>query len=293
VLKTRSYILLALAMCSWGAANPLADIALREMSVSHMLLTEIGAGLVVLSLFAVVRGLNFRISWKWAALLGILQPGLTFLFGNIGYVTGTVVTGLIIMASEVLLLAVFGVLFLRERINGFETIAIIVGFSGALLVGWSATNEGLGTISSALAFLLAATCAAGYSIAIRYYALKFPDSDMFHLTWAQTFITFLLILISLPLTSNLFETASFSSYSSLTIFSAIGSGIFGVAIPFVLYAEASRVVPARHAAIGLNIIPVVGISIGAALGLGLPTGLQYLGGFLVLASLFALSRRES
>jgi drug/metabolite transporter (DMT)-like permease len=293
VLKTRSYILLALAMCSWGAANPLADIALREMSVSHMLLTEIGAGLVALSLIALVRGLNFKISWKWALLLGVLQPGLTFLFGNIGYVTGTVVTGLIIMASEVLLLALFGVLFLRERINGYETLAIIIGFSGALLVGWSATNEGLGTVTSALAFLLAATCAAGYSIAIRYYAIKFPDTDMFHLTWAQTFVTFLLILVSMPITSGLFESAEFSTYSSTTLLAALGSGLFGVAIPFVLYAEASKVVPARHAAIGLNIIPVVGISIGAALGLGLPTGLQYVGGFLVLASLFALSRRNT
>lgn len=293
MLQTRSYILLALAMCSWGAANPLADIALREMSVSHMLLTEIGAGLLVLSAFAVVRGLNFRISWKWAALLGILQPGLTFLFGNIGYVTGTVVTGLIIMASEVLLLALFGVLFLRERINGFESLAIIIGFSGALLVGWSATNEGLGTVTSALAFLLAASCAAGYSIAIRYYAVKFPETDMFHLTWAQTFVTFLLIVISMPLTSRFFESSSFTDYSTTTAIAAIGSGIFGVAIPFVLYAEASKAVPARHAAIGLNIIPVVGISIGALLGLGLPTPLQYVGGFLVLASLFALSRRET
>ncbi len=280
-------------MCSWGAANPLADIALREMSVSHMLMVEIGAGLVVLSVIAIFRGLSFKINWKWAALLGILQPGLTFLFGNIGYVTGTVVTGLIIMASEVLILALFGILFLRERITGFETFAIVVGFSGALLVGWSATNEGLGTLTSALAFLLAATCAAGYSIAIRYFAVKFPDTDMFHLTWAQTLITFLLILVSMPITSNLFESVEFSSYATSTIIAAIGSGIFGVAIPFVLYAEASKVVPARHAAIGLNIIPVVGISIGIFLGLGLPTSLQYVGGFLVLASLFALSRRES
>lgn len=288
--KRSAYLLLLLAMISWGCANPFSDIAMEHFLPAHMLVVEVGAGALVLTVIALVRRIRFSFSWKWAFILGLLEPGLTYYFGNVGYASGTVVTGLIIMSSEVLMLALLGWLILKEKIGWIEAIAIAVGFAGALLVGWAASNAGLGDIWSGLAFAMAALCAAGYAIAVRFFTLKNPHTDVFAITWGQTVIAVMLGFFILPFTTDLGQTSEIvSSLPAQAWWAAIGAGIFGVAIPFLLFAEAARHVPARHAAISLNVIPVVGICLGAVLGRGLPTPLQYAGGALVLISLFALT----
>jgi hypothetical protein len=276
-------------MLSWGVANPLSDIAMETLDVSHMLLLEVGAGAAVLSGIAVIRRSRLRFSWRWAVLLGLLEPGLTYLFGNIGYASGTVTVGLIIMSAETLILALLARVLLKEIIVRREYVAIVVGFVGAATVGWSGQMDGSTSIAAAFAFLIAATAAAGYALAIRAYTTKYSDVDVFSLTWAQTIVSLSLALLLLP-------TASAPLMSVLTVdvhtLAALGAGLFGVAIPFWLFAKAAALVPSRHAAIALNIIPVVGISIGALLGRGIPTPVQFLGGSLVILSLMALTQRE-
>ncbi len=286
------YLLLMSSMVSWGFANPLSDIAMDELAVGHMLVIEVGVGAFVLSLIAAFTGNWRKFPWKWALILGFLEPGLTYLFGNLGYAEGTVVTGLIIMSSETLMLAVLGWLLLREKITRTSAVAIAVGFSGAVLVGWSAQSSGLGSTASALYFFIAAAAAAGYAIYVRHISLIEPNVDAFALTLGQTIIAFGLALIALPFTVQDKGIFNFSGYSSTALIAAVGAGIFGVAIPFWLFARAAAIVPARHAAIALNIIPVVGISLGALLGRGLPTTLQFIGGALVIASLMALTRDD-
>ena len=288
-VSTRAYVLLALSMLSWGVANPLSDIAMETLDVSHMLLLEVGAGAVALSIIALLRRTRLSFSWRWALLLGLLEPGLTYLFGNLGYATGTVTVGLIIMSAETLILALLARAVLKEFINGREYIAIAIGFLGAAAVGWSGQVDGSTSFSAALFFLIAATAAAGYALAIRIYTTRNPDVDVFALTWAQTLVSLALALLLLPTASTPLGTLT---QLDVHVAAALGAGVFGVAIPFWLFASAATLVPSRHAAIALNIIPVVGISIGALLGRGIPTAWQFFGGALVIVSLMALSQRE-
>lgn len=284
--NVRAYVFLALSMVSWGFANPLSDIAMESLTVGQMLLIEVGVGFIIFSAMAVVRRRKLVFSWKWAALLGLLEPGLTYIFGNIGYATGTVTVGLIIMSAETLILALLARLFLKEKIAALESVAIATGFAGALLVGWTGVAL-TGTALGSVAFLLAATAAAGYAIAIRIYSMRQPGFDAFALTWAQMAVSLVMAMLIFGGSGANFDVDATAAIA------AAGAGIFGVAIPFLLFAKAAAVVPARHAAIALNIIPVVGISLGALLGRGVPTPLQYAGGALVIASLLALSLRES
>jgi len=289
--KRRAYLLLIASMVSWGFANPLSDIAMDYFTPGHMVVVEVGAGAIVLSIIGIARRMKLQISWKWALIFGALEPGLTYLFGNIGYATGTVVTGLIIMSSEVLMLAVLGRLILHEKITPTEGLAIVVGVSGAILVGWAATNDGVGNVWSGFAFAMAALCAAGYAIAVRFFSTKYPTADSFAITWGQTLVALALGIITLPVTLAIpGDGLALSAIPAVGWLAAVGAGIFGVAIPFVLFAQAANQVPSRHAAIALNVIPVVGITLGAVLGRGLPTPMQYVGGALVLASLAAMTK---
>ena len=77
----------------------------------------------------------------------------------------------------------------------------------------------------------------------------------------------------------------------LAIMAAI-AGLFGVAIPFLLFNYASSLVPTKYSALALNAIPVVGIGFGALLGRGVPTPLQALGGLIVVVSLYVGTREK-
>ena len=194
------------------------------------------------------------------------------------------------MQSEVIFLAIFGWLFARERISWSDAAGIALGCTGAVVVGWSANASGVGDLRSTLAFVLAALSTAGYGVIARRFAVDFPEEKFFGVVWMQTLVSLLLATVLWPLTNT--WAAHDLQPSPIGVVAGMAAGIFGVTIPFILYTYASKIVPAKHAAISLNIIPIAGISIGALMGRGLPTSLQYLGGALVLASLFALARHE-
>ena len=244
---------------------------------------------MVLSLFFKKRWR--ALPWKAVAVLGLLQPGLTYFFGNLGYSSGTVSTGLIIMSSEVLLLALFGWWFLREQLQQKEIIALIIGFSGAVIAGYSAQQESTGSQLSNLYFALAAAAAAGYAVVIRKLAVEDSEIDVVGLAWGQAIVSFMFAAFTYPITTSL-DTGTYD-FAIIGYLAAIGSGIFGVALPFVWYAKAAVSVSTGHAAIGLNLIPVFGIAIGILIGRGLPTQLQLLGGIMVLASVFAIQSRNT
>ena len=274
-------------MLSWGCANPLSDLALESLDVWQMTAIEIAVGFSALSVIAVLRQRPVRLSWKWAIVLGLLEPGLTYFFGNVGYESGTVAVGLIIMSSETLMLALLGWLLLHEKISTVEKVAIAVGCAGAVLVGWNGVTTSTGSVSGSVAFFLAAAAAAGYAIAIRRYMTLAPDADIFALTWGQALISMILATAGFAVSGSQLPAATEPG-----VLAAAGAGVFGVAIPFLLFARASEHVPARHAAIALNIIPVVGISIGALMGRGIPTPVQIIGGVIVIGSLMAFNQRE-
>lgn len=282
------YIYLVLAMLAWGFSNPFSDLALEHIPLGQMFLIEIGTGVLVLSLF--FKKAWRQLPWRAIAVLGLLQPGLTYFFGNLGYTSGTVSTGLIIMSSEVLLLAIFGWLWLKEKLNLREALALLIGFSGAVIAGYSATTDADGSVWSNLYFGLAATAAAGYAVVIRKLAVDDAKIDVVGLAWGQALVSFGLALATFPITTSL-DTGTYD-YAAIGFVAAIGSGIFGVALPFVWYARAAVTVSTGHAAVSLNLIPIFGIAIGAVLGRGLPTSLQLLGGLLVFASVFAIQNQS-
>ncbi|MEY3407023.1 MAG: hypothetical protein RL038_84 [Actinomycetota bacterium] len=285
---TKPYVYLILAMLAWGFSNPFSDLALEHLPIGWMFLVELGTGFIVLSFF--FRRTWLQLPWKAVAALGLLQPGLTYFFGNLGYASGTVATGLIIMSSEVLLLAIFGWWFLRESLRPKELFALLVGFGGAVIAGYSAQANSIGSLWSNLFFAFAAIAAAGYSVLIRKLALEDQNLDAVGLAWGQAFVAFLFAALTFPVTTTL--TSGEFDFALVGYLAAAGSGVFGVALPFVWYAKAAVSVSTGHAAIGLNLIAVFGILIGALIGRGLPTPLQVVGGALVLLSVFATEQRQ-
>jgi drug/metabolite transporter (DMT)-like permease len=286
-ISTRGLVALIASMLSWGMANPLADMALDAFSITQLLLLEISIGFAFVALYVLIKVRKLKLRWKIALALGLLEPGFTYLFGNIGYANGTVSTGLIVMSTEVFFVVIIGALFLREKISGRIAISIIVGFFGVLLAVSGVSNSGVDNWLGVSAFIAAAIAASLYVIVARVYATQ---NNVVDLVFGQLLVGTVFALIIFFGTNSNFNNASSIELKYWVV--AVLAGLFGVAIPFLLFNYASSLVPTRYSALALNAIPVVGIGFGALIGRGLPTPIQAIGGLIVVVSLYVGTRQK-
>jgi drug/metabolite transporter (DMT)-like permease len=286
-ISTRGLVALIASMLSWGMANPLADMALDAFSITQLLLLEISIGFAFVALYVLIKVRKLKLRWKIALALGLLEPGFTYLFGNIGYANGTVSTGLIVMSTEVFFVVIIGALFLREKISGRIAISIVVGFFGVLLAVSGVSNSGVDNWLGVSAFMAAAVAASLYVIVARVYATQ---NNVVDLVFGQLLVGTVFALIIFFGTNSNFNNASSIEFKYWLV--AVLAGLFGVAIPFLLFNYASSLVPTRYSALALNAIPVVGIGFGALIGRGLPTPIQAIGGLIVVVSLYVGTRQK-
>ena len=301
LLANKYLFAMVLAMVGWGVANPIGDIAIEFIDPISFFVIEIVSGLFLFFIVALVvpslRKAIRQVPWRIALPFGLIQPGLAYLLGNIGWQYGTVTTGAILMSSEVIFLAIGGALFLREKLNAWSVIALLIGVSGAIIVGiagQSSNPETAGqtvyilgfTFSAgavgAAAFLGVGLCGAIYGLLMR--RLK-SDVNTIALTLGQmTSASFLSVVVLLVTQTDIPTPQSVGPY----FYMAILGGIVGTTLPFLLFNFAAPNLTTKQTALTLNIIPVVAILSGALVGRGLPVGAQYLGIVLVLISLLAL-----
>ena len=302
MLRANKYLVaMMLAMVSWGIGNPIADIAIEFIDPVSFFVIEIVSGLLLFFVVALVvpslRTAIRQVPWKLALPFGLIQPGLAYLLGNIGWQYGTVTTGAILMSSEVIFLAIGGALFLREKLNAWSVVALLIGVTGAIIVGiagQSSNPETAGqtvsisglTVSAglvgALAFLGVGLCGAIYGLLMRRLS---SDVNTIALTLGQmTSASFFSVIVLFATQTNLATPQSVGSYFYVAIF----AGVIGTTLPFLLFNFAAPKLTTKQTALTLNIIPVIAIISGTILGRGLPVGAQYVGIVLVLVSLLAL-----
>lgn len=286
-ISSRGLIALFASMISWGLANPFADLAIDAFSITQLLLLEISIGFGVVAIYIAIKARRLRLRWRIALALGLLEPGFTYLFGNIGYANGSVSTGLIVMSTEVFFVAIIGALFLKEKISARIAISIVTGFFGVIIAVSQVGDSGVDNWLGVNAFILAAIAASLYVIVARKYATQ---SNVADLVFGQLLVGTIFALIIFFSTGSSFSDTS--NIENKYWVAAVLAGIFGVAVPFLLFNYASSLVPTKYSALALNAIPVVGIGFGALLGRGVPTPIQALGGLIVVASLYVGTREK-
>ena len=290
-----------LSMVGWGIGNPIGDIAVEFIDPVSVFVIELVSGLLLFFVAALVlpslRNAIKQVPWKIAIPFGLIQPGLAYLFGNIGWQYGTVTTGAILMSSEVIFLAIGGALFLREKLNLWSVVALLIGVTGAIIVGIAGQSSNPETsgqfvailgmsvsagLVGAIAFLGVGLAGAIYGLLMR--RLK-SDVNTIALTLGQmTSASVFSVVVLVATRTDLATPQSVGNY----FYVAILAGIVGTTLPFLLFNFAAPNLTTKQTALSLNIIPVVAILFGAVLGRGLPVGMQYVGIVLVLISLLAL-----
>ena len=302
MLRANKYLIaMMLSMVGWGIGNPIGDIAVEFIDPVSVFVIELISGLLLFFVAALVlpslRDAIKQVPWKIAIPFGLIQPGLAYLFGNIGWQYGTVTTGAILMSSEVIFLAIGGALFLREKLNLWSVVALLIGVTGAIIVGIAGQSSNPETsgqfvtilgmsvsagLVGAIAFLGVGLAGAIYGLLMR--RLK-SDVNTIALTLGQmTSASVFSVVVLVATRTDLATPQSVGNY----FYVAILAGIVGTTLPFLLFNFAAPNLTTKQTALSLNIIPVVAILFGAVLGRGLPVGMQYVGIVLVLISLLAL-----
>lgn len=301
-MRANKYLLaMMLSMVGWGIGNPIGDIAVEFIDPVSVFVIELVSGLLLFFVAALalptLRSAIKQVPWRIAIPFGLLQPGLAYLMGNIGWQYGTVTTGAILMSSEVIFLAIGGALFLREKLNAWSVVALLIGVTGAIIVGIAGQSSNPETsgqyvtvigmsvsagLVGALAFLGVGLAGAIYGLFMR--RLK-SEVNTIALTLGQmTSASFFSIVVLFATQTELATPQSVGNY----FYVAVLAGVVGTTLPFLLFNFAAPNLTTKQTALSLNIIPVVAILFGAILGRGLPVGTQYVGIALVLISLLAL-----
>jgi drug/metabolite transporter (DMT)-like permease len=279
-------------MISWGLSNPLADLAVSELSAPAQTLLEISSGFLIIALFYFFRPKVFRdgsykdVSWKFAAFLGAVQPGFAWLLGNYGYTVATASTGVILLNMEALFTVFWAAIWLKDRIAHHELIAVGLGIIGATLGSFDKSGLSL-TIG------LGALCFLGSSIfcGLNAVAVKKLGSGINPITLA--FRQALFSTIYALLWWLIFDRGHFVGRPDEIYIAGALSGVFGVALPIIAFNYAAARVKSTHVAVLFNIVPLVGVIGAIIMGRGAPTWIQIIGGLFVLASMRILNSSKA
>ncbi|HSC49065.1 MAG TPA: DMT family transporter [Gaiellaceae bacterium] len=255
--------LIVAAATSWAAATVLTKVALRELAPLDLLAIELLSSAIAMGCLLGARGRPFLPRrWPVFALLGVLEPGLSFGLFDFGLSRTGAADGAILIASQ----SLFGVLLARallgERVSAVTRAAVGVGFAGSALVGLAETGHGASLIGDLLV-VAASAAAAGNGVGVRRMS---AGADNLAATTTQLVAAAVSVapVIVIAGTGGRTELAS---ANLAHVLAAVATGVLGGAVPFLAFNRAIRDLTVAHAGLILNLIPVLAAA-GAVVALG-------------------------
>ena len=244
---------LVAAAAMWGGAVSDVKFALGGFDALTLLAIELIAATAVLWTALIADGYRPPRSWKLAALLGVLEPGLAYLLEATGLTRTGAVDGSLISGLEPTLVVLLAALLLREAIGVQAVLAVLAGLVGVVLI------MGSGGAASAIGDLLLAAgvlAASLYSIVAKRFD---DDSDSLALTAGQFTAASILCMSILAgrcaLTGSMPALTAPAGYWVV----AIAIGVLGFGASFLIYNRVLLTCDAGWTAIVLNLIPAFGL----------------------------------
>lgn len=188
-------------------------------------------------LFPVIAGALFFLDlWGWHAAIGFVGPGIATLLGN----------------CQVFFLALFGILFLGEKLSRLFLFSVPLALFGIFLIVRTQGEMGDGYLIGVLLALSAAFCYAVFLLIMRKsQSLERKISADMNLLYI-TISTGVLFGITMALTNS-----SFQLESQQAVFSLLAYGLFPHVIGWIIISRCLPLVRASVAGITLLLQPVL------------------------------------
>jgi drug/metabolite transporter (DMT)-like permease len=257
------FSLIILAATSWAAATLLTKVALHELTPLNLLGVELSSSAIAMACLLAARGRPFLTrSWPVFAVLGVLEPGLSFGLFDFGLSRTGAADGALLIASQSLFGVVLARVLLGERVSGLTRAAMAVGFTGSTLVGLAETGHGT-SLSGDLLVLAASLAAAGNGVGVRRMS---AGADNLAATTTQL-VAAAVFAAPVMLIADAGAKTGLDDADPAHVLAAVATGVLGGAVPFLAFNLAIRDLTVAHAGLILNLIPVLAVG-GAVVALG-------------------------
>ena len=280
--------LLMLACVSWGLSTALTKIALQQLTPVDLFGLEIVLSAVPLALLAVARGARLGRPSPVVLLLGVLEPGLTYLLFDLGVRRTDASHAALLLALDTPATLVLAVAFLRERVDLplMTSLALTVG--GSVLVTWR-TDGANSSVTGDVLVIASACTAAAFAVLARHVA---GTREPVVLTAVQL-LGALMVAVPIFVTSFARGDSASAAPTAHTWPSRSRLDCWGASIPFLLFNRAiTQLTAARASLIGV-LVPVLGAGASALLLGERITRLAAIGGVLAIAGVALAARREN
>lgn len=277
--------LMTLAALSWGSGIVMTKVTLEQLHPVDVLGIELGVGAAVVCGVLWLRGdVGAFSAWRGFALLGLLEPGLSYALGDFGLDKTGAADAALLVSSETLFAAVLARLVLGERMSRRVAFAIAAGFAGSVVLGLGATGSSDASVVGDVLILGSSAAAAAYTVAARRTARE-GQPDALAVTAVQ-------LVVAAIVCAPFVAAAAAAGQSNLGqadaahLLAAVATGVLTTAIPFVLFNLAIRDVEVAGGALVLNLVPVIAATLAVVLlGEALGALQLFAGGVVVLAAL--------
>lgn len=277
---------IVVACLSIAVANVTTKSFLAELPVFPIIFVQLVTSTVVVWVLAVTLGQipRGRLGIK-LGLIGILHPGMTYVFSFLGLATTQVSVQGFLFSSESAMVAVLAFLLLREKISITAALSIAFGIVGVVLLSTPTFEVIVPSVGICL-ILLGVSCSALDTIVCRVFVAQ---ADPLSMT-AACHVTALAVAAVAVYATGPYSWAFVGDFSTLAIIAGSGVLLHGVAVFFMNLGLVT--LTASHAALLFPLITVFS-TLGGYIFLGEELSLvQLIGGLLLIGSALTIALFE-
>ena len=259
---------LVLIALSWGFNWPAVKLALNEMPIWSMRAVGLTAGSVLLLALARASGRSLRVARRqWPALMlaGLLNVTVFNVLTAVAQTLMPTSRAVILAYTMPLWTALLARIFLAERLPPRRRVALALGAAGlAVVLAPLASELGTPALRGAVAAILGAAIAwAGGTIVMK--RVGFTSDPLVVTAWQLA-----IGAVSVFLGAVVFEAGALARFAFWPTSVSGWAGllyncVIGIALSYFLWFGMVARLPASTAAIGVLLVPVVGVTASMAL----------------------------
>lgn len=273
-------IMLVILCIVWGVTWPILKIALSEIPPFTMRTfgTLVGGLLLFAVCFALRRNLRLPGAKAWAhvsvaAILNIAGFGVLSSFAQLGAATSRVA---ILAYTMPIWAVVLSWIFLRERPNGTQSVAIALCAGGLGILIYPLTTAGV-----PLGILLALATGVSWAAGTVYLKWARIDADAMAVAVWQVAIAFLVITACMFIFDG---GPDFHAAHATGIIAMVVAGLLGTGVAYGLWFSIIQRLPAMTASLGVLGSPVIGVLTSVLLLGERPSTTDIIGFAMILAA---------